>query len=321
MRALQERRVSQRRACVLAACPRATVRYRARKPSDDELAAQLRSLAADEKSRSHGYRKYTWLLRRDFQMVVNHKRVYRIYAGLQLDLPKAENRHVPAVRQCCPPPAVVLNERWSVDFAKDRLVGGRQYRVFDIVEDCTSECLTITADFSLPSARVIGVFDRLVRERGLPRVIRFDNGPEFRSFNMERWAKERGITLHFIDPGRPTQNGKIESFHGRLRAEFLNHRWFHSLAEVQEAAEDWRYTYNHYRPHQTLHYETPARFASAHSLLANLQTMLQSQKSDQKIRVGCDQTRSIEGGRPVAPPPDEQNTPTSKTTSPQLQLA
>jgi putative transposase len=95
-------------------------------------------------------------------------------------------------------------------------------------------------------------------------------GPEFRSFAMMRWASERGITLHFIDPGKPVQNGKIESFHSRLRAEFLNHHWFTSLEEVQIAAEDWRYTYNHYRPHQTLKYLTPAQFASQQSLIPQL---------------------------------------------------
>jgi putative transposase len=271
---MQERGVSERHACELAACPRATAQYKIRKPSDRELADQLKSLAADDKSRAHGYRKYAWLIRRDFKVVVNHKRVYRVYATLQLTLPKAGKKHVPAIRQSCPPPVDAPNERWSVDFAKERLVRGRLFKIFDVVEDYTSECMTINADFSLPSARVIEVFDRRVRERGLPTVIRFDNGPEFRSFKMERWGKDHGITLHFIDPGKPTQNGKIESFHGRLRDEFLNHRWFHSLEELQDEAEDWRYTYNHYRPHQTLKYETPARFAGEHSLLSMLSKAL-----------------------------------------------
>ena len=275
---MQERGVSERRGCALAICPRPTVQYKTRKRSDEELISQLQSLAADDKSRAHGYRKYAWLIRRDFKVVVNHKRVYRVYATLNLALPKDKGKHVPAVRQGCPPPVFAINERWSVDFVKDRLVRGRQYRVFDVVEDYSCECMAIKADFSLPSVRVIEVFDRLVRERGLPRVIRFDNGPEFRSFNMERWAKERGIKLHFIDPGKPMQNGKIESFHGRLRAEFLNHRLFHSREEVQDAAEDYRYTYNHYRPHQTLKYETPARFAGEHSLLSQLAKTLDRQR-------------------------------------------
>jgi putative transposase len=195
----------------LAACPRPTARYVARKRSDEELATQLRGLAADDKSRSHGYRKYTWLLRRDYDLVVNHKRVYRVYSELDLTLPKA-SRRLPSVRGVMPPPVTQLNERWSVDFVKDRLVRGRQFRVFDVVEDFTSESMAIEADFSLPSLRVIEVFEHLVRQRGTPAVLRFDNGPEFRSFAMMRWASERGITLHFIDPGKPVQNGKIESF-------------------------------------------------------------------------------------------------------------
>lgn len=289
---MQERGVSERQACRLAACPRATAQYKICKRSDEELAGQLKGLAADDKSRSHGYRKYAWLIRRDFKVVVNHKRVYRVYAALQLTLPKTGKKHVPAVRQSCPPPVDAPNERWSVDFAKDRLVRGRQFKVFDVVEDFTSECMDIAADFSLPSDRVIEVFDRLVRWRGVPKVIRFDNGPEFRSFNMMRWARDRGITLHFIDPGKPMQNGKIESFHGRLRAEFLNHRWFHRLEDVQDAAEDYRYTYNHYRPHQTLKYETPARFAGEHSLLSLL-------------------SKALSGSKPMG----------ASATTPQLQLA
>lgn len=270
MRALQERRVSERHACVLAACPRATARYVARKRSDEELVTQLRALAADDKSRPHGYRKFTWLLRRDCKLLVNHKRVYRVYSELDLTLPKAPPKRLPSMRGVMPPPVSHPNERWSVDFAKDRLLRGRQFRVFDVVEDFTSESMAIEADFSLPSARVIDVFERLVRQRGAPAVLRFDNGPEFRSFAVERWATERGIKLHFIDPGKPVQNGKIESFHSRLRAEFLNHRWFCSLEEVKAAAEDWRYTDNHYRPHQTLKYLTPAQFASRQSLIPQL---------------------------------------------------
>jgi putative transposase len=158
----------------LAACPRPTARYVARKRSDEELAMQLQSLAADDKSRSHGYRKYTWLLRRDCDLVVNHKRVYRVYSALDLTLPKA-SRRLPSVRGVMPPPVTQLNERWSVDFVKDRLVRGRQFRVFDVVEDFTSESMAIEADFSLPSLRVIEVFERLIRQRGTPAVLRFDN--------------------------------------------------------------------------------------------------------------------------------------------------
>jgi len=299
---LQERGISERHACVLAGCSRPTVQYQARKPSDEELAGQLRSLAADDKSRAHGYRKYAWLIRRDFKVVVNHKRIYRVYATLRLSQPKAGKKHLPAVRRSCPPAVGALNERWSVDFAKDRLMRGRQFRIFDVVEDCTSECMAIEAQFSLPSARVVGMFERLIQQRGAPTTIRFDNGPEFRSYNMERWADRHGITLHFIDPGKPMQNGKIESFHGRLRAEFLNHRWFGSLEEVQAAAEDWRYTYNHYRPHQSLKYETPARFASAHSLLAQLGAMLACRASLSTVST-------------------ESTAPTTITTSPQFEMA
>ncbi len=267
---MQDRRVSQRRACVLAGCPRPTARYRPRKRNDAELAEQLRELAAYEYSKVHGYRKFTFLLSRDYKLTVNHKRVYRVYRTLKLVYGRKSAKHAVTVRGSARPPVTRPNERWSVDFVKDRLVRGRQFRAFNVVDDFTCECLAIEVDFSLPSARVLRVFDELVRTRGVPGTIRFDNGPEFRSFAMLRWGAEHEVNLHFIDPGKPTQNGKIESFHGRLRAEFLNERWFTSLTNAQEAAEDWRYTYNHYRPHQTIKYLTPAQFASSHSLIPQL---------------------------------------------------
>ena len=267
---MQERRISQRRACVLAHCPRASVQYRPRKRSDAELIAQLRELAAHEHSKVHGYRKFTFLLWRDYQVTVNHKRVYRVYRTLDLVCGRKQTRHALTVRGNARPPVYRPNERWSVDFVKDRLVGGRQFRAFNVVDDFTCECMAIEVDFSLPSARVLMVLDELVRGRGVPGTIRFDNGPEFRSLAMLRWGAAHEVTLHFIDPGKPTQNGKIESFHSRLRAEFLNERWFTSLAHAREAAEDWRYTYNHYRPHQTINYLTPAQFASRHSLITQL---------------------------------------------------
>ena len=270
MKAIQQRGASQRRACVLARCPRSSARYQRRKRDDTELAAKLQELAANEHSKVFGYRKFTFLLWRDYKLTVNHKRVYRIYRGLNLRLHWKRTKHARTIRGQQRLPVTRPNERWSVDFVEDRLVRGRKFRAFNVVEDFTSECMTIEVDFSLPSSRVIQVFDTLMAGRGTPTTIRFDNGPEFRSLAMLRWGAERGIYLHFIDPGKPTQNGKVESFHSKFRNEFLNERWFRTLDDVRTWAEDWRYTYNHYRPHQTLKYLTPAQFASRHSLISQL---------------------------------------------------
>ena len=252
---------SQRRACRLLGCARSTARYRLTRIDDGPLLAKIRALIDDGNNRS-GYRLLNFLLRRDHAMVVNHKRFYRVYRSAALQVPKRRKRHARYVRNGRSAAVTRPNERWSMDFVHDSLASGRKFRSLNVIDDCTCESLAIEVDSTLSSRRVIRVIERIAAERGcFPAVLKTDNGPEFSSLITRRWAAERGIKQHFIDPGKPTQNGKIESFNARYRDEVLNEHWFISLDDVRETSENWRLRYNTHRPHGSLNYLTPAEFA------------------------------------------------------------
>lgn len=254
---------SERRACTLIGCSRSTIRYRIRRTDDAALVGKIRAIIADGNNRS-GYRLLNFLLRRDHGVVVNHKRFLRIYQAASLQVPQRKKRHARYVRGGATDKATRPNERWSMDFVHDSLTSGRKARLLTIIDDFTCESLAIEIDSTLPSRRVIAVLERIAQERGFPEVIKTDNGPEFVSLITRRWAAERGIRQHFIDPGKPTQNGKIESFNARLRDDVLNEHWFTSLDHMRETVEPWRKRYNTHRPHGSLNYLTPAEFARRH---------------------------------------------------------
>lgn len=155
------------------------------------------------------------------------------------------------------------NQVWSIDFMSDSLVDGRKFRLLNIIDDFNRESLAIEVDTSLPSLRVIRVLERLVSQRGKPANIRCDNGPEFISHKLEEWCndKTRQITLQFIQPGKPMQNAYIERKNGSMRRELLNAYLFSSLAEVRCLSEEWRNDYNEERPHKSLGYQSPLRYA------------------------------------------------------------
>lgn len=152
------------------------------------------------------------------------------------------------------------NQVWSIDFMSDSLVDGRKFRLLNILEDFNRESLAIEADTSLPSLRVIRVLDRLIARRGKPSNIRVDNGPEFISHKLEEWCTSHEITLQFIQPGRPMQNGYIERKNGSIRRELLNAYLFDSLNEVRIMCEEWRQDYNQERPHKALGYRSPVNY-------------------------------------------------------------
>lgn len=211
--------------------------------------------------RRFGYRKIGILLRRE-GLLVNHKRVYRLYREEGLAVLRRRKRHVRVARGNTPPPVTRPNERWSVDFISDTFASGRAMRVMTMVDDCTHEGLAVEPAISFPSLAVIWVLEAVAIERGcLPRILKFDNGPEFTSHAMMRWAADRNIELHFIDPGKPMQNGSVESFNARARDEFFNEHVFTTLAQAQLAASDWLIDFNDVRPHQTLRYRTPTEYA------------------------------------------------------------
>jgi putative transposase len=257
---LQAEGRSERRACDLAGCPRATARYRSRRTDDARLRERMHAIAAER--RRFGYRKIGILLRRE-GIVVNHKRLYRVYREEGLLVRQRKKRHVRVARGNTPPAVTRADERWSVDFISDSLANGRSMRVMTMVDDYTHEGLALEPSFSFPTLRVIRVLEAVALERGsFPAILKFDNGPEFTSHAMLRWAAERNIELHFIDPGKPMQNGSVESFNARARDEFFNEHVFTTLPQAQFAAADWLIDFNDVRPHQSLGYRTPREYAA-----------------------------------------------------------
>lgn len=228
--------------------------------AEDAVSRRLSDLA--RKRQRFGYRRLAAMLQRE-GFAVNHKRIYRLYREQGLAM-RRKRRRISAVRTIAPAERAAQrpNERWAMDFVSDTLATGRPFRVLTIVDECTRESPAMEADTSLPGKRVIRVLESIAATRDLPREIRVDNGPEFVCRALRNWCEDRGILLRYIDPGKPMQNGHVESFNGRFRDECLNASWFRSLAEARNQIESWRADYNTKRPHSSLHYQTPSEFAA-----------------------------------------------------------
>ena len=236
--------------------PCSTFRYES-KGNDEPLRTQLRELA-QERPR-FGYRRLHVLLQRN-GVEVNHKRVWRIYQEAGLAVKRKKRKRL--VREGRPrEAALTANEEWALDFVSDVLATGRSVRLLSVVNTFTRECVVLEADTSFASRRVTGVLERAVRQRGWPQRIQCDNGPELTSRHFLAWCIENRIELVHIQPGKPTQNGHVESFHGKLRDEFLNVSWFQNLFDARSKTAAWKADYNERRPHSALGYLTPAAFA------------------------------------------------------------
>ena len=250
---------SERKACALVAQPRATQRYAATRRDDPELCGRLRDLAQER--RRFGYpRLHLLLCREGFE--VGRRRVYRIYREQGLKLRSKRRKRGAYVPRGRLPAATGPNERWSMDFVSDQLSDGRTIRVHTIVDEFTKLCPALEVDTSLSGLRVSRTLDRAIELYGKPKLLVMDNGPEFTSKALDQWAYARGVQLHWIAPGKPTQNGYCESFNGKLRDECLNDHYFTSLPDARNKIEAWRVDYNGVRPHTSLNGMTPNEFAS-----------------------------------------------------------
>ena len=249
---------SERRVCGLMGMAVTTYRYRSQR-TDEPLRTKLVELARSKPR--FGYRRLHVLLGRSGEQV-NHKRLHRVYREAGLAIRRKKRKH--CVREGKPLVArTSANQEWALDFVHDAVECGRTIRVLSVVDAYTRECLALEVDTSFASRRVTRVLEAIVAERGQPLVIRCDNGPELTSRHFLAWCVERQIELVHIQPGKPTQNGRVESFNGRLREECLNLSWFQNLFDARRKIAVWRIEYNEERPHSSLGYKTPKEFAAA----------------------------------------------------------
>ncbi len=270
-----EKGLSERRACQLVGLQRSTQRLKP-VPNDDALMKErLKALAAE---RPRFGQRRLWRMMRRSGIVINHKRVERLYREEGLQVRRKKRKRLSGRRENIMAFPVRPNQTWSMDFVYDTLTSGRAFRSLTIVDNFTKLAPAIEADFSLPGARVARVLDWLRETHGLPETIIVDNGTEFVSRALDTWAHKNKVALHFIQPGKPNQNCYIESFNGRYRDEFLNQHVFQTLEEAQDLIEAWRDDYNRLRPHSSLKGLTPHEFTLA------WQTQNQQPEADPKAQ-------------------------------------
>jgi len=252
---IDQHNLSIRQACRIVNIPRSTYQYNIKNKDGDIQIIQLLGELV-EKHPSIGFWKcYHRLRRQGYQW--NHKRVYRVYTQMKLNIRRRAKKRLPArVKQALFQPEKI-NQVWSIDFMSDSLWNGRRYRLLNIIDDFNREVLSIEVDTSLPTLKVIKVLDKLIFSRGIPKMIRVDNGPEFISNKLDAWCKDNKIQLVFIQPGKPMQNGFIERLNGSLRRELLNAYVFRTINEVRLQVDDWKNDYNYFRPHESLNNKTP----------------------------------------------------------------
>ena len=232
----KEHKLSVRQACEAVSLPRSSFGYKHKPKEDNQIIEQLQQLVV--KHPSIGFWKCYYRIRRQgFHW--NHKRIYRVYTDMRLNIRRRFKRRLPArVKQALFQPSAI-NQVWSIDYMTDSLWDGRRFRLLNIMDDFNREALAIETDTSLPALRLIRVLERLEEVRGIPQMIRVDNGPEFISQKLDNWCKERKIQLVFIQPGKPMQNGYVERFNGNIRREMLNAYVFKNISPSREKAEEW----------------------------------------------------------------------------------
>lgn len=255
--AIKQRKISIRLACQAVGISETCYRYTSRLSDENQTVANW-LLRLTDNHRTWGFGLCFLFLRNVKGFKWNHKRVYRIYKELKLNLRiKPRKRLKRAKPQVLAVPDL-MNQSWSMDFIHDQLADGRSFRLFNVIDDFNREGLAIDIDFSLPAARVVESLNRIIEWRGKPNQIRCDNGPEYISSTLAQWAEQKGIKLEFIQPGQPQQNAYIERYNRTVRYDWLNQHLFNNLQEVQTQATKWLWTYNNERPNMALGGITPA---------------------------------------------------------------
>lgn len=256
--AIEEKQYSQRKACALVGIAPKTYRYQPQRGHDGGIRKRMCEIASER--RRFGYRRIGLMLARE-GICLNHKKLYRLYREERLTVRKRGGRkRAIGTRRPMLVPAEP-NQRWSLDFVSDTLSDGRRFRILAVIDDCSREALSLLVDTSLSGMRVARELSRLIELRGKPRIIVSDNGTELTSNAILKWSQETGVGWHYIAPGKPMQNGFVESFIARLRDECLNEHLFDGLVHARQIITKWRSDYNHQRPHTSLGGLTPAEYA------------------------------------------------------------
>ena len=252
----QRHGLSQRKACRIIGISRQAMLYRSKKRSDEPLRQRLKALG--EQYPRYGYLMLHALLKAE-GLVINRKKTYRIYKelGMQVRTKKRKKLIRPRVPLALPSRP---GERWSIDFIHDQLANGRRIRILNIVDDYSRRCVGQLVDTSISGLRMTRFFDELSSMHLLPKTIVMDNGPEMTSKAMFLWAQRHRVKLHFIQPGKPTQNAFVESFNGRFRDLCLSQHYFKDVEDARTIIDRWRHHYNQVKPHSSLGYQPPALF-------------------------------------------------------------
>jgi len=255
---MQERNVSQRRACKEIGFSRSMLIYRPKQPVKDRELIEAVTLLSEQYPR-FGYRRIAVMLGWQMNEKINKKRIYRIWKMLNLQLPKKRPRRRRPGTQPFKLKSEHNNHVWSYDFVSDRTANGQKLKILAVMDEYTRECLTLEVAASIRAHHLIDTLSRLMTLHGRPKFIRSDNGPEFTAKVLIKWLTDNNIGPAFIKPGSPWQNAYIESFNGKFRDECLSREWFLNRKDAQIIIEKWRHHYNHERPHSSLDNQPPSK--------------------------------------------------------------
>ena len=255
-----EHSIGIKRACKICGLGQSSYYYKAKNKSDDEIKKKLQEMAAAHSR--WGFDMMMSVLRNE-KCKWNHKRVYRVYCELKLNLRVKPKKRIPSRKKKSLIQPLIPNLCWSIDFMSDALCCNRRFRTFNVIDDYNRECLGIKASLSLPAISVTTYLDEIAEIRGYPNIIRTDNGPEFISNHFRLWADSHGVFIQHIEPGKPAQNGYIERFNRTYRGDILDAHLFDSIREVQRITDPWIEDYNNNRPHGSLGGKPPIEFARA----------------------------------------------------------